>query len=50
LNADAGLIVVAGSDTSSSVLTMALYSLVANPKYLDQIVKEVTGVFGGEYD
>lgn len=48
LNADAGLIVVAGSDTSSSVMSMVLYSLVCNPVCAEQVRKELQSVFDSE--
>lgn len=50
LNADAGLIVVAGSDTSSSTLTMALHSLASNQKCYVRLREEIQGVFGKDVD
>lgn len=50
LNADAGLVVVAGSDTTSSVLAMVIFHLVKHPDVLERVRKELYDVFGHDYE
>lgn len=45
LQADAGLIIVAGSDTSSSTLTLALFNLALRPNCLARLRQELAKVF-----
>ncbi|UZJ56314.1 hypothetical protein CBS101457_005634 [Exobasidium rhododendri] len=46
LSADAGLLIVAGSDTSSNAMAMTLYQMLADHKYYDRVQEEVNSVFG----
>lgn len=47
LQADAGLIIVAGSDTSSSTLSLALFNLASKPECFALLRKEIKQVFPG---
>jgi cytochrome P450 len=48
LNSDVGLMFVAGSDTTSISMAMAMFELTRNPQVLSKVAEEVDGVFGGE--
>lgn len=50
LVADAGLLIVAGSDTSSSTLSLALFNLVTNRDCLETLRKELEQVFGQDIE
>ncbi|MCO5613605.1 hypothetical protein L7F22_067882 [Adiantum nelumboides] len=47
LQADAGLIIVAGSDTSSSTLSLALFNLASKPECFLRLRKEIQDTFPG---
>ncbi|KAH8822588.1 cytochrome P450 [Flagelloscypha sp. PMI_526] len=48
---DARLLIIAGSDTTSTLLTNALYYLVRNPSYLSKLVASIDYAFpGGDAD
>ncbi|PWN86534.1 cytochrome P450 [Acaromyces ingoldii] len=46
LSAEAGLLIVAGSDTSSNAMAVTLYYLVKHPEYYQQVRDEVAAAFG----
>ena len=48
LSADAGLLIVAGSDTSSNAMAVTLFNLIAHPAYYRRVQDEVQAVFGRE--
>lgn len=48
LSADAGLLIVAGSDTSSNAMAVTLFNLLAHHEYYDKVQKEIESVFGKE--
>ncbi|PWN52777.1 cytochrome P450 [Violaceomyces palustris] len=48
IKADSGLIIVAGSDTSSSSLSMAIYLLLQHPECLRKAREEVDSIFEGQ--
>ncbi|PWN36340.1 cytochrome P450, partial [Meira miltonrushii] len=50
LIADAQLLIVAGSDTSSSTLSLALYNLATNRECLESLRKELEQVFGKDIE
>lgn len=45
LSADAGLLVVAGSDTSSNAMAVTLFNMLAHPTYYKNVQREIDGVF-----
>jgi cytochrome P450 len=46
LSADAGLLIVAGSDTSSNAMAVTIFNLLAHEGYYAKVQKEVESVFG----
>lgn len=48
LSADAGLLIVAGSDTSSNAMAVTLFNMLAKHEYYDKVQQEVEKVFGRE--
>lgn len=46
LTADAGLLVVAGSDTSSNAMAVTLFNMLAHQDYYKRVQQEVEDVFG----
>lgn len=50
LAAEARLIIVAGSDTSSTVMAMTLFLLLQHPKVTTQLRAELDRVFGTDYE
>ena len=45
LRAESGLIVVAGSDTTSTTIAAAFFYLARNPKVMTRLTKELTSTF-----
>lgn len=50
LRANAGLLVVAGSETTATVLSGVTYLLLRNPRCLRRVREEVRSAFGSEHD
>jgi cytochrome P450 len=48
LSADAGLLIVAGSDTSSNAMALTLFNMIAHQEYYKKVQEEVEKVFGKE--
>ncbi|KAI3398516.1 hypothetical protein diail_9040 [Diaporthe ilicicola] len=50
LRANAGLLVVAGSETTATLLTGATYLLLSNPQCLHKVTEEVRSAFQSEHE
>jgi cytochrome P450 len=48
LSADGGLLIVAGSDTSSNAMAMTLFNMLVHHEYYDKVHKEIADVFVGQ--
>lgn len=49
-SSEARLIIIAGSDTSSTVMAMTMYLLLQHPEVAQKLRKELDGVFGTDFE